>query len=360
MELSTNQISHLTHRFPEFELSYETVSHNKVSTEYNIALAIPTGKKAYVWYTFHQDDDVCYLFDLNKDKKISRAIRLDNINSFETKLSLGTILYGTIIVDETSGNQWFVVEDLYYYKGIPLKKSNFNEKLMILEDFMSKNTHNKITKKDFIFTLPVMWNINLCVDPEPTGIPEEINKVIGYTPHHIQYRPLNCIMPYLNVFLNRKMNTAASIILDNKNKKQSTYIFETIRINVDFNKPQYKYPTVFQVTADIQFDIYHLFAYGKNNKPVYYNVAYVPNYKSSIFLNSIFRKIRENQNLDYIEESDDDEDFQNMDEDKYVDINKVVLMECVFHSKFKRWVPIKIVDKYSKVVHLNKLVRDYY
>ena len=101
MELSTNQISHLTHRFPEFELSYETVSHNKVSTEYNIALAIPTGKKAYVWYTFHQDDDVCYLFDLNKDKKISRAIRLDNINSFETKLSLGTILYGTIIVDET-------------------------------------------------------------------------------------------------------------------------------------------------------------------------------------------------------------------------------------------------------------------
>ena len=77
-------------------------------------------------------------------------------------------------------------------------------------------------------------------------------------------------------------------------------------------------------------------------------------------MNGLFRNIRENKNLDYIEESDDEDDFQNMNEDKYVDINKIVLMECVFNHKFKRWTPIKVVDKYTKVVHLNKLVRDYY
>jgi hypothetical protein len=157
--------------------------------------------------------------------------------------------------------------------------------------------------------------------------------------------------------LTRKINQAMPI--DRKVFKQSTHQFDTIRINMDFNKPQYRYPTVFQVTADIQFEIYHLFAFGKNARPVYYNVAYVPNCKSSMFLNGLFRNIRENKNLDYIEESDDEEEFQKMDEDRFVDINKVVLMECTFNQKFKRWIPIKVVDERSKVVHLNKLVRDY-
>jgi len=40
-----------------------------------------------------------------------------------------------------------------------------------------------------------------------------------------------------------------------------------------------------------------------------------------------------------------------------VDLNKVLLMECVFHNKFKKWVPVKVVDKYAKVVHINTLVR---
>ena len=202
----------------------------------------------------------------------------------------------------------------------------------------------------------MIWRV--AIDTElPAQLPDEINKNIGYTAHHIQYRTTNCIKPYLNVLLTRKLIQPATNL---KTIKASTHKFETIRINMDFNKPQYKYPAVFQVTADIQFDIYHLFAYGKNNIPVYYNVAYVPNYKSSVLLNGLFRNIRENKNLDYIEESDDEDDFQNMNEDKYVDINKVVLMECVFNHRFKRWTPVKVVDKYTKVVHLNKLVRDYY
>ena len=45
MELSQTQISHLMKRFPEFELSYETISYKKVSPCYDICLAIPIGKK---------------------------------------------------------------------------------------------------------------------------------------------------------------------------------------------------------------------------------------------------------------------------------------------------------------------------
>jgi hypothetical protein len=386
MELTQAQISHLLNRFPEFELSYETISHNKVSPDYDIAIAIPTGKKGFIWFTFHQDDDVCYLLDLNKDKKITKAIRLDLVNlEYYQKLALGTVLYGTILIDELTGKNTFVLEDVYLYQGLSLKKQTMNHKLSIMLDFFEHAVANAIQKKEFVFMLPIIWYNNE-IDQDatnntlpsglppglpsglppglPSALPEDIQKIIGYTAHHIQHRSTNKIMPYVNIFLNRKLNgilSNATLTSSDMSKlqkpKQSTHIFETLRITMDFSKPQYKYPTVFQVTADIQFDIYHLFAYGRNKKPIYYNIAYIPNCKSSAFMNGLFRKIRENKNLDYIEESDDEDDFQNMEEDKYVDINKVLLIECTFHQKFKRWVPVRVVDKYAKVVHLTKLIR---
>jgi hypothetical protein len=72
-------------------------------------------------------------------------------------------------------------------------------------------------------------------------------------------------------------------------------------------------------------------------------------------MNGLFRNIRENKNLDFIEESDDEDDFQNMNEDKYVDMKKTLLIECIFDRKFKKWTPVQVVDKRSKVVHISQL-----
>jgi hypothetical protein len=110
------------------------------------------------------------------------------------------------------------------------------------------------------------------------------------------------------------------------------------------------------VKADIQFDVYHLYAYGKNKELVYYNVPGIQTYKTSVFMNKIFRKIRENQNIDYIEESEDEDDFQDLREDKYVDLEKTVPMECVFEQKLRLWVPIKVVDiPAAQIVHISQL-----
>ena len=128
---------------------------------------------------------------------------------------------------------------------------------------------------------------------------------------------------------------------------------------MNINKPQYKYPTIFQVRADLQNDIYHLYACGKNKEPVYYNIAYIPNYKSSVFMNSLFRKIKENENLDYIEESEDEDDFENTDIDKFVDLKKILYMECIFHNKFKKWIPVKVIHQPCKIVHISQLVAKY-
>jgi hypothetical protein len=218
---------------------------------------------------------------------------------------------------------------MFYYQGIPLKNICYGEKLGFIYDFLS--FHSSLG-----FFLPTYRFVQ-----EEEIIPK-------YTTHHIQYRALTRILPYINIKTTIFSTPSTITILPNP--------IPTIKpIKMDYSRPQYKYPTVFQVCADIQTDIYHLYVFGKGNQRVYYNVAYIPNYKSSIFMNTLFRKIRENQNLDYIEESEDEEEFENIQEDKFVDLDKMIPMECIFHTKFKRWVPVKVMDKNEKIVHINKL-----
>ena len=80
-------------------------------------------------------------------------------------------------------------------------------------------------------------------------------------------------------------------------------------------------------------------------------------------MNGLFRKIRENRNIDFIEESDDEDDFENTTEDKYVDLTKSYLIECVFNVKFKKWVPVQVIESNrhnsNKIVHISKLVDGY-
>ena len=400
--LTQLQTQSLTARIPPFEISYETIAHKKFFPSYNLALAIPNGKKYYAYFSFYQGKNVCYLMELNREKKIVDVTFHDNHNH---DLSLGTLLYGTLIQHETNPNdselrstsfsrhesfpptspsfttvniQVFVVEDAYYYKGISLKNMVFGEKLGYIEQFMEtvtakKNgqTHPPCRKAKLptelvvggfkppdhmIFVLPRMWGINHSNPDEPSVLEEyeEHKPKIQYAVHHIQLRKLMEISPFINISINHLPNQRR----DNKESTIPSKIQENT-FTINFGKPQYRYPTVFQVSADIQFDIYHLFACGKNKTPVYYGITYISNIKTSFMMNKLFRNIRENINIDYIEESDDEDDFENIAEDKYVDLNKTVKMECVFHQKFKKWVPIRVItDPAIRIIHISKLVNE--
>ena len=55
-----------------------------------------------------------------------------------------------------------------------------------------------------------------------------------------------------------------------------------------------------------------------------------------------FRIIKENKNLDYLEESDDETEFEDNNEEKFVHLNKSYNMTCVLNNKFKKWTPISV------------------
>ena len=327
--LSISQLDSIKSRYPKFELSYESMLHNNVPDKYEIAFAIPIGKKCIAWYTFFKDRDVLILMDLNKEKKIVNATII-NCN-FNFELSYGTIFYGSILPDFNV----FVIEDIHYYKGIHVSTLCIKDKFPYILDVIKKNIIYE--PGNLSFTLPVFWYHN-----KELIIPLDIHETIPYPVHHVQYRCLSEIKPFLN-------HTA-------KNDKEKRIIEPDIYIPIpsDYRKPQFKYPSVFVVKPDIQYDIYRLYVYGKNNSLVYYNTAYIPDYKTSVFMNKLFRNIKENDNLDYIEESDDEDDFQNTEPDKYVKLEKSLQMECTFHTKFKGWVPKKIVYK-QRVVHISQL-----
>ena len=72
-----------------------------------------------------------------------------------------------------------------------------------------------------------------------------------------------------------------------------------------------------------------------------------------MFINNTVEQ--ENADLDKLEESDDEEDFQDLRIDKYVNLEKRLTIECVYKNKFKRWVPIKHIEGRSSIIHIRQL-----
>jgi hypothetical protein len=362
------------HRFPKFELSYETISHKKVPCVYQVELAIPVGKKYFIWFTFEEKRNICLLMELGKDKRIGKISEI--IVPFSKELAFGTVLYGTIVQpniqtptdNNSSSIQVFIIEDIFYYKGIEVRNHTWNEKLGAIDNFYNENADiNKINQHTQIqILLPLMWettdNTNIS-SGELVG--QQFSKEIedntrksyisncGYAMHHIQYRSLTQVVPYINMSAKQKPNL--NVMEDKQKIALQTYSLFEIEHPMNYSKPQYKYTTVFLVTADIQYDVYHLWAYGQYKKRIYCGVMGIPNYEKSVFMNGLFRNIRENENLDYIEESDDEEDFENVDLAKYVNMEKTVNIECVFNRKFRKWMPVCVAPSNAMIVHINKL-----
>jgi hypothetical protein len=108
------------------------------------------------------------------------------------------------------------------------------------------------------------------------------------------------------------------------------------------NKQYPVYERVFSIKPDLQNDIYHLS--DPANKSLV-GTAYIPDYKTSVLMNQLFRNIKENANLDSLEESDSEDEFENDRVDKFVYLDREYTMTCAYNHKFKKWVPLRVVGK---------------
>ena len=343
--------------FPNIKLCYDNIIHNKVenvtkNVVYDLCSAIPCGKKCFTWFTQMHNKNVCLVLELIDKKNISN-IKVYNC-VFNNELVYGkhgTIFYGTLF--HYSQTPFFTIEDVFYCKGDDVSGNNWSRKYNILSNIFSNDVKQISYNKNFIvFGLPLM--------ARDTNELKTLLEDVQYKIYNIQFRSFN------------KTNTMDSILLSGINNvvktsgtalpilepKQEPLIQSTTKQQIaqapkiQSHKQALPKNIIFKVKADIQNDIYHLYCM-ENNKEIFYNIAYIPDYKTSVMMNKLFRNIKENDNLDLLEESDDEEEFQNENIDRFVDINKSHLMICKFNHKFKKWYPVKdfsnqkplIVDK---------------
>ena len=183
----------------------------------------------------------------------------------------------------------------------------------------------------------------------PTGRELKVNKV--------KKSKTNKMIKTINNF--NKLLNDISLLPYNISKLHFRYLYNNTKskqiYSTNYYKPKNNFQkinnAVFKVTPDIQNDIYYLHGYNeKKNSYEYYDIAYIPDYKTSVFMNKLFRNIKENINLDTLEESDDEEEFENNKIDKYVYLDKTFKMKCIYNHKFKKWIPISIADANTKVM----------
>jgi hypothetical protein len=304
--------------FPNVKLSYETFVHNKVD-EADATIVIPQGKKCFAWMKNGKCHFVFYNVNDNRQLTLLRTIDLivDCNNS---------IFYGTLFKDN-----YFAIQDILFYRGkITFTQDRTFANLIKLCTSLFTSFFGEAHKKtkEVMFGLPIMYQGAVSVN---------INE-IPYLVESVQYRYYDKTLVH-KLQIRSKNDTNINNNSKNYSSKNNitTGNINTVGANSTNNKRR-----VFKVVADLQNDIYHL--QDVNNMYMHEPLtAYIPDYKTSVLMNQLFRKIKENTNLDSLEESDSEEEFEDEKVDKFVHLNIYKNMLCEFHPKFKKWIPIKVI-----------------
>jgi len=337
--------------FPNIKRSYENIIHKKVY-DADLIFAIPMGRKCFAWFTERDDKPVCVVIESLENGQLSVV---GNFNCcFNRDLCYGTIFYGTLFFHKN--NNYFTIEDIFHYKGRDLARSTWGEKYNIISNILAREMKQVSYNKSFlVFGAPLVSNTV-----------ESILKLISsvqYKIYTIQFRSFtnsnhfNYIRYVDLIRINQSRDSYQQTPSQNQTYHQTSSHHQTQvqerrpTIRQDKNRHAYR-EMVFCVKPDIQNDIYHL--YCANDE--LYEYACIPDFKTSVMMNKLFRNIKENANLDALEESDDEEEFENDKKDRFVFLEKAYNMVCAYNPKFKKWYPLRVADTTVKIANRSELI----
>ena len=287
--------------FPIKELSYEKKIYKKVHHS-DFYIIIPKGEKCFAWFRQFKGQPVCIIMHMENRSKI-KDIKI-YISCFKDGLCSdnGTIVYGTFFTYK--GYLFFSIEDIFYFINKYIALFSQYKKIALIHCLLKEYVKQISIPNIIIFGLPVMeTDYNIAI---------EMTHRVLYDAQYLQHRMMYKTRPYLNQIIQPK-----------------------------------KYG-IFSIRCSIQTDIYYLYCSHEDNTMKRHSICHIPDFNTSKMMNNLFRDIKENNNLDALEESDDEEEFENIQPGKYAHLDRVYNMLCVYNKKFKRWKPTKIDEK-SKI-----------
>lgn len=351
--------------FSNLELPNEILLHQKVQNTADMYVATPYGTRCLARIIKNPDPllsnmTVCIFVEVGSCIQLQNMFYFplnDGVAPWLSKYVFKGVLFG---INKTT---CFAVTDIYNSQPNPRHTKNgvFASYLNDLRHLYQntafcRGVHDPLINSHSLhFGAPVM-------DRDFRGLIMKSQDL----PYNIQYiylrrfnAPVSAAVRFVKYFKPREPvietlptpqnNTPKSNVGENKLSSQSiqqtqqTQQTQQIRKN---NNPSRLSHAVFQVKPQRQQDTYHLFALTSDEHTLQFiDVAYIPNYQTSILMNSLFRTIKENVNLDSLEESDDEDEFENPNMDKYVDLSVIKNMICEYSPKFKKWIPIRESDQ---------------
>lgn len=319
----------------------------------DIVAAIPEGQRCLLWFSSTssaltngientESMNRCVLIELSNSNHMGKRYPIKTCFHSSLAYGSGTVLMGTL--SRIASLKTVAIHNIYSYKGESYTKTNYLDKLRLLDSIF----RNEIKQISY-FPDQVVIGLPLMVSGDTPQ--DELITHIRSSPYPVSYAQ------YL--YNNRKDNSLVNVSIHNimispteqtisteKKVSQVKYIdYRAIR-NGRVRVPD----AVFSVAPDIQNDIYHI-----STNEGYHGIAAVQSYETSKFMNKLFRNIKENRNLDLLEESDDEDEFENVADDKYVHIDKTYRLLCRYLHRINKWEPYKIAERGRQTVNASEV-----
>jgi hypothetical protein len=261
-----DKLMHLIPLFPKItKVNYDVTNNlNK-----NVCLFIPKGPKLFAWFTYYKNQSICIFYNQEQGKIFTHYV------CFKEELSLGTILYGTLI------DNLFVCETIHLYKNESVG-GNFVTKINLIKDILTFSIKDTNCIQAISFKLPQMT------------MPISNSKVLlecSNLPYHV-YGILQIDQKYPKM-----------IILH--------YLFGH-----------------FHIKKDSLEDVYNLYALNEKNEMSIYSTALVNDFKTSHFLKKLFRIKTTYKNVEFSDDEDSIQENENL-----------IYVSCIYIHEFKKWKP---------------------
>lgn len=317
IQLEKNFIDSIKHKIPIDNIKFLSFNNKNIENNSNYYILKPKGKKSFVWFTYFEKEILCILIILNDNNVLHDSNLYYKLDvNYNIQLCYNNTFMQCILIKNNSMNT-IIIDNILNYN--------------IHNNIINNNTYlHKIESKLFLYNIVIKQISN-----------SKTNKF---------YLPI--IENNLDSLYNKIYNTNYNlycISIYSKTKYLGNFIFNdsiTFTSNIKAN---------FYIEPNIEQDIYSMYIIDINSNYIFYDHLLINSYKLSVFMNNIFRKIKENKNLDLLEESDLEDEFQDISKDKFVNINKKEIIECVYNYKFKKWIPEKIVSQ-GKVINKQELL----
>lgn len=216
---------------------------NELTGKYDACMAIPYGKKCYLWFTYFENSPQCFLIETNHHKEVTFLRKI--ILQFNFSLCKGTILYGTILTKN------IIIEDVCF----------FENKYVLLDSFFKKCIYFKHIMKNIKYHH--MNTINPCLAVIKHTY-DEIIKMKNSLPYDI----------YCVKFYNMQYNYFKILLSKN-------------------NKILVKKTQTFIIRKTQKTELYELFE-EKNNQYIFSDFAQVSTIHTSKMLESAFLSFDKN------------------------------------------------------------------